>query len=143
MALAAAQVVDAIAARLVPLAATAGRVYTSRAWPLDEASLPAWRVTAEAESVMVDAIGEPLNRHDLSVAATAVTRAVSDLDNALHSLAAGGLALLFAPTVPYGLRLSAIERRMASEGEAAVGHVTLRLETTYWVNPATPETIYA
>ena len=64
MALAAAQVIDALAARLVPLAATGGRVYTSRAWPLTD--LPAWRVTAEDEAVQQAAV-EPWNQHDLFV----------------------------------------------------------------------------
>jgi hypothetical protein len=51
MALAAAQVVDAVAARLVPVVLSGGRVYTSRLWPLTEAEIPAWRVTAEDEEV--------------------------------------------------------------------------------------------
>ncbi len=140
MALASAQVVDALAARLAPLGATGGRVYTSRAWPLDV--LPAWRVTAEDEQVEPDTV-DPINRHVLDVAATASARAVADLDDTLHALAAGGLALLFAPPVPYGLQLAGIERRMAADGEAAVGQITLRLRTTIWVDPATPETIYS
>lgn len=140
MALAAAQVIDALAARLVPLAATGGRVYTSRGWPLDV--LPAWRVVAADEAVAPDTV-EPINRHELDVEATAFTRATADLDDALHALAAGGLALLFAPTVPYGLRLAGISRQVQSDGEASVGAVTLRLSTTFWVDPAAPETIYS
>lgn len=140
MALAAAQVIDALAARLVPLAATAGRVFTSRAWPLDV--LPAWRVTAADEAVSADTV-EPINRHDLAVEASAFTHAAADLDDALHALAAGGLALLFAPTVPYGLRLTGLSRRLAPDGEASTGVITLRLACTYWVNPSTPEVIYS
>lgn len=140
MALAAAQVIDALAARLAPLAATGGRVYTSRGWPLDV--LPAWRVVAADEAVAPDTV-EPINRHELDVEATAYTRATADLDDALHALAAGGLALLFAPTVPYGLRLAGISRQVQSDGEASVGAVTLRLSTTFWVDPAAPETIYS
>lgn len=140
MALAAAQVIDALAARLAPLTATGGRVYTSRGWPLDV--LPAWRVVAADEAVAPDTV-EPINRHELDVEATAFTRATADLDDALHALAAGGLALLFAPTVPYGLRLAGISRQVQSDGEASVGAVTLRLSTTFWVDPATPETIYS
>lgn len=143
MALAAAQVIDAIAARLVPLSATGGRVYTSRAWPLAEADLPAWRVTAEDEAVEPAAVPEPINAHTLDIAARAFARAASNLDDALHALAAGGLALLFAPTVPYGLELVGLQRQLSTEGEASVGVITLRLRATYWVNPAAPETIYS
>lgn len=140
MALAAAQVVDAIAALLVPMTATAGRVYTSRAWPLAEADLPAWRVTAEGEDV-TRATVDGLNEHSLTVRARAVARATADLDDTLHALAASGLALLFAAPVPYGLQLQAIDRALTTEGEAAVGAIALDMRAVYWVAPATPETI--
>jgi hypothetical protein len=143
MALAAAQVVDAIAARLVPMVATGGRVYTSRAWPLAESELPAWRVTAEDESATPDIVSDGTNRHDLTLNATAYARATADLDDALHALAATGLALLFAPAVPYGLQLQRISRRMGDDGEDALGAITLQLSCIYWVNPASPETIYS
>lgn len=138
MALAAAQVIDALAARLVPMTATAGRVYTSRAWPL--VTLPAWRVTAEDEAVE-EATTEPWNRHDLSINASAVARAVDDLDDTLHALAASGLALLFAPAAPYGLQLAGITRQLSTDGEAAVGVLTLRLRCFFFADPAAPETI--
>lgn len=140
MALAAQTVVDAIAARLVPMAATAGRVATSRTWPWSEAELPAWRVTAENEAVEEAAV-DPFNQHDLSISASASSRAVQDLDDVLHALAATGLALLFAPPVPYALRLTGIERRLSTEGEAAAGQITLQLQCRYFVAPEAPETI--
>ena len=56
-----------------------------------------------------------------------VARKVIHLGDALHALAAGGLALLFAPTVPYGLELVGMQRQLATEGEASVGVITLRL----------------
>lgn len=140
MALAAAQVIDALAARLVPVAATAGRVYTSRAWPLDEASLPAWRVTA-ADEVVEPASIDGINTHRLDVDAVATVRATADLDDAMHALASGGLPLLFAAPVPYGLQLTGIGRELATEGDAAVGRITLRLRALFFVAPAQPETI--
>lgn len=138
MALASAQVIDALAARLVPMTATAGRVYTSRAWPL--ATLPAWRVTAEDEAVE-EAATDPFNQHDLTVTASCSSRAVQDLDDVLHALAASGLTLLFAPPVPYALRLSGIQRQLSAEGEAAAGRITLQLQCRYFVAPQAPETI--
>ena len=142
MTLAAAQVIDAIAARLVPLAATGGRVYTSRAWPLD--TLPAWRVTAEDESVSADeGMVESINLHQLDIEARAFASATADLDDSLHTLAAGGLALLFAASVPHGLELRGIQRGMTTDAEAKVGAITLQLRCRFWVNPATPETIYS
>jgi len=140
MALAAAQVIDALAARLVPLAATGGRVHTSRAWPLAESGLPAWRVTA-ADEVVEPASIDGINTHRLDVDAVATVRATADLDDAMHALAAGGLPLLFATPVPYGLQLIGIGRELSTEGEAAVGRITLRLQALFFVAPAQPETI--
>lgn len=141
MALAAAQVVDALAARLVPMAATGGRVYTSRLWPLAEADLPAWRVTAGSENTeLVDLTGA-VQEHALEVLAECSTRAVADVDDALHALAAAGLALLFAGTPPYGLQLQSIERELATEGEAAVGRIRLRLAALFHTAPSAPETL--
>jgi hypothetical protein len=141
MALAAAQVVDAVAARLAPMAATGGRVYTSRTWPLAEADLPAWRVTAEAEDVLMETLSGAEQTHTLSIAAQCSTRAVADLDDALHTLAAAGLTLLFAGVPPYRLVLDGIERELATEGEAAVGRVTLNLTAIFLTAPSAPETI--
>lgn len=138
MALAAAQVIDALAARLVPLG-TAGGVHTSRTWPLPD-NLPAWRVTAEDEAV-TEAMLSGTNEHQLDVAVRGSTRATADLDDALHALAAAALAALFAPPAPYQLQLSGIRRQMAAEGEAAVGVVSLLVRATYYVDPADPETI--
>ena len=140
MALAAAQAIDTLAARLVPLAATAGRVYTSRAWPLADADLPAWRVVAADEACELVDLGG-LHRHTLQVDATALARVTADLDDSLHTLAASGLALLFAPTAPYGLTLAGISRAITTEGEASVGAITLHLQAIFYSNPATPETI--
>ena len=140
MALAAAQVIDALAARLVPVAATAGRVYASRAWPLDEASLPAWRVLAADEVAERVELGG-IHLHRLDIEATAYTRVTANLDDALHALASAGLAALFAGQPPYDLAATGITRAITQEGEAAVGAITLRLQATYYVNPAQPETI--
>lgn len=140
MAIAAAQVIDTLAARLVPLVATAGRVYTSRGWPLADADLPAWRVVAADETA--ERVGlDGLHLHRLDIDASATTRMAADLDDALHALASAGLSALFASPAPYDLACSGITRAVAQEGEAAVGVITLRLLATYYVNPAQPETI--
>lgn len=140
MALAAAQVIDALAARLVPMAATGGRVYTSRAWPLT--TLPAWRVTAEDEQVQVASL-DGVNQHDLDIRARAVVAALDDVDDAMHTLAAAGLTLLFAEPVPYSLQLIGMGRELTTENSATVGAITLRLRCMYFVQQSAPETIYS
>ena len=51
------------------------------------------------------------------------------------------ITLLFAGALPYGLQLTGISRDTATEGEAAVGRITLQLSTLFHVAPAAPETI--
>lgn len=140
MALAAAQVVDAYAALVAAQPALGGRVKTSRTWPWSEAELPACRVFATDE-VCTPAQVDGVNQHDLSVDVQYTVRATADLDDTLHALASSGLSLLFAGQPPYGMALSGIGRQLATEGEAALGQITLQLRATFFVHPAAPETL--
>jgi hypothetical protein len=138
--LAAAQVVDALAALVNAQAAVAGRVKTSRTWPWAEDQLPAARVFVSDE-VAAPVTMDGVHEHRLAVDVQYTTRAVADLDDAMHTLAADGLTLLFAGTPPYGLSLSGISRETATEGEAAVGRITLQLQCLFHAAPSAPETI--
>lgn len=140
MALAAAQVVDALAARLSPVSLSGGRVFTSRLHPLTEAELPAWRVTAEAEDVE-GSMAEGVNRHTLLVDCAGYVRATSNVDDAMHDLAAAGMTALFALPVAYGSQLQGIERELVTEGEADCAVIRLRVATQFYVRPEAPETI--
>ena len=140
MALAAAQVVDALAALVNAQAAVAGRVKTSRTWPWAEDQLPAVRVFVSDE-VAEQATLDGVNAHRAAVDVQYTARATADLDDALHALAASGQALLFAPVAPYGLQLTGIGRQLATEGEAAIGQITLQVAATFFVQQAAPETI--
>lgn len=141
MALAAAQVIDAIAARIAALPAYAGKVHTSRAWPLAEGDLPAWRVTAEDEEAVGAMLGDHTYEHKLQIEARGYCRAVADLDDVMHAMAVAALPVIFAAPVPYALDLVGINRDTAVEGEAAVGVITLRMQALYYVRPTAPETI--
>ncbi|MBX3605370.1 MAG: hypothetical protein KF788_08865 [Piscinibacter sp.] len=138
MALAAAQVVDALAARLAPT--TTSTVVTDRASPIDEATLPRWRLVATDEQVE-RAYLDGGNRHRLQLEAQGSVRAPVDLDDAMHALASAGCAALFAEPVPYELQLDVIRRQMVSEGEAAVGRITLAVTATFYVHPAAPDVL--
>jgi hypothetical protein len=141
MTLAAATVIDTVSARLVPMTATGGRVYTSRAWPLSLSDLPAWRVTAQDEIVQPASLDGLQQEHRLTVQAACSARATADLDDTLHALAASGLTLLFAPEVPYRLELVRISRSMQEEDGASIGVITLQMNATFYTSPAAPETI--
>ena len=152
MTLAAAQVVSAIATRITGLASAGARVYTSRAWPLAEADLPAWRVVAADELVDPQTVHpNALQAHDLSVELRGHATAVDNLDATLHSLAAEALTALFDTTPPadalttLGGKLQItprrIERRMAEEGQAVLGLVVITLRVLFRTRAAAPETL--
>ncbi len=141
MALAAAQVIDALVTRLEGVTATGGRVYPSRTWPLADADLPAWRVFVVDEPTEQVGLDGDLHQHTPTIACRAYAAATADLDDALHALAAAGSAALFAATRPYGLRLTSIDRAMATEGEARLGTVTLVVQAEFYANASAPETI--
>jgi len=146
--LAAGQVVHAIAQR-IPSAS----VFTSRAWPIDVAELPAWRVTAEGEEVERAYVEAGTNTHTLSVECAGYARKVDSLDDELHALAAAAIAAIFDPdpqTVPDALdalasrlqvNLARIDRAFTSEGQADVGRVIVTLTVDFAVDPSDPETI--
>lgn len=152
MALAAAQVIDAIAARISGLSLAGSRVYTSRAWPLAEADLPAWRVVAADEDVAPLVVHpNALQEHALQVELRGHARAVSNLDDSLHALAAEALISVFDTTPPADalntiasklqITLRRIERALASEGEAAIGLLVITLRVMFRTRPAAPETL--
>lgn len=141
MTLAAAQVIDALAARLVPVALSGGRVYTSRTWPLTQGELPAWRVLAADENATRQYIGSQINEHALSVQCAGVVRATADLDDAMHDLAKQGLTALFAEPTPYDLQLDSISRSTSNDGEAAVGVITLNVTAKFAVDQTAPGTL--
>lgn len=138
MSLAAAQVVDALVARLAT--ATGQPVITDRANPLAEAALPAWRVLIDAEDTELVDLSR-VHRHQARIALRGSTRALPNLDDALNTMASAASAALFADPVPHDLRLDGIRREMAGDGEAAVGRITLFVTATFYVNPAAPEAL--
>lgn len=150
--LAAAQVLNAIAARLTGLPLAGVRVYTSRAWPLASKDLPAWKVVAPDEDIEPMTVHRPTpQKHLLQVELLGHTRAVDDLDDRLHALASEALTAVFnEPGTPDALsafdgkvQLSArrIERAMAGEGEAALGLVTITLRAEFNTLSNAPDTI--
>lgn len=151
MALAASQIVAAIAAR-IPGAA----VYTDHPQPFAEDDLPAWRVhrVPGGEVAPQTLARDTLQRHELRVECLGYARATAGLDAALDTLAAPALAAIFAaaPQVPpdaldgmaglIELSLAGeVEIDMQGEGEAAVGVVTVPLRAIYFTRASAPETI--
>lgn len=149
MALAAAQIVDAIAARIAGNTPAGTNVFTSRAWPLAESRLPAWRVLASDERVEAQSIGYPWpQRHELDVELQGVCAAVADLDDALHAMASAAITALWgtqAHSTLGGLnvvmQLQSLEREMQADGEAKIGRITLSVQVQFFSLCSQPDTL--
>ena len=141
MALAAAQVIDAVASRISGATACGTNVFTSRAWPIGEDILPAARVTAGSENVTEEALSTNIGQHLLDIEAEFYVRAIANLDDVMHAIVVDALPAIFAEPVPYGLSLLGIDRQMSKQGEATVGSITLRLQAMFYMIPSQPETI--
>lgn len=152
MALASAQIVDALAARITGLPLAGTSVYTSRTWPLAEAHLPAWKVVAVDEVISPLTVhADPLQAHELQVELRGHVAAVDNLDDDMHALASEALTAIFDTTPPADaltaidskLQLSQrrIERAMQSEGQATLGLIVLTLRGEFRTRASTPETL--
>lgn len=148
MALAAAQVVEQIAARLSGATAAATRVYTRRGWPID--AMPAWRVQISDEPVITDGLTYPaVQRHELTVDLVGYLDDAAYIDAAMHSLCVQGLQALFgteaaatlAPLRGVQLELAGIQRRVQSDGAAEAGRITLQLLATFHTLSNDPTTL--
>jgi hypothetical protein len=152
MPLASAQIVDAIATRISGLPLAGADVYTSRAWPLAAANLPAWKVVAVDEVVEPMTVHtDPVQKHELQVELRGHVAAVEDLDDDMHALAAEALTALFDTTPPADAltgidgklqrSLRRIERAMQPEGQAHLGLVVITLRVDFRTRASAPQTL--
>lgn len=150
MALAAAQCIDRIAELLVAASTAAGvRVWTDRAWPVDETELPSIQVFAADEEINPQTVHwPPLQEHRLRVLVVGKCRAAAGIDDTFNTLALEIQQALFgtlaaatlAPLSGVQMQHVATERVMAEEGQAVLASVTVHLRVTYHTNANDPET---
>lgn len=150
MALAANQIVDAIATVLRTLPGMADRVFTSRSHPLSEDVLPCWKVTAGLEPIESTGVNWPARQqHDLEVSCSGYQAALEDLDDRLGDMAAAALKELFkskaqsvlSPIKAVAMVLVHIEREMEAHGQAVLGRITLLLRVRFFTFNNDPETV--
>jgi hypothetical protein len=147
--LASAQAINGVAALIESVTGMTGKVHTSRAWPLRPSDLPAWRVVADDEEVSAAGMGFPAKQqHDLTVVAHGYARETNDLDDTLHEMAAAALSKLFESRsavqlspLNCSMTLKRIERDLVTEGEAAMGRISLSLLVRFFTSNNAPETI--
>lgn len=140
--LAAAQVRNAVAARLATAASVAGRVFAGRHHPVDPSELPCWVLRLDGEAIDTQALGYPsLQSHAITLQADGYVRSTTDLEGAMDALQAEGLAAIFGTEPPYSLRCSQVQREVNADADASVGVVTLTLDATVLTLINAPETI--
>lgn len=149
MALASAQVIDAVVTRLSGNTPAGTRVYASRLWPLAEADLPAWRVSAGDEEIEAETVHYPaILLHRLPVRCEGYVKANADADDAMHAMAEQALTALYdtQPHATLGLSVQSnhparIERDVVSEGQANLGRITVELSIKYRTAANNPGTL--
>lgn len=150
MALASAQIIDAVVTRLSGNTAASTRVYAGRVHPLTVAELPAWRVFADEESIVQQTVHYPaVLEHALSVQCDGYVQANASLDDAMHDLAEDALIALYDSQAHLSLGFSnlsvnapqRIEREVVNEGQANLGRIGLSLLVRYRTAINDPATI--
>jgi hypothetical protein len=148
MTLAAQTVVDLTAAAVRTVVALSSSTHTDRAWPFDEAELPAARVLAGPEDFEPGTI-HGLELHQLTVEVELRVSAAADLDDAMHDLTAAVLTAVHG-TAAVSARRSAgvqsfdtrsIARRMEPAGQAKAGAVDIEFLARFYTQASAPETI--
>ena len=150
MALASAQIVDAIVTRLSGNTPASTRVYASRVHPLTTAELPAWRVFADEETIVTQTVHFPaVLEHALSVQCDGYVQANSSMDDAMHAMAEQALIALYDTLAHLTLGITnlsvnapqRIEREVVNEGQANLGRIGLSLLLRYRTAQNDPATI--
>lgn len=143
--LAAAQVRQLVAQRLIACALTAGKVDEGRYTVASEAELPRWFVAIDpGEDIGAEGLSWPrLLTHTLRIRAEGVVQAADGLEALLDTLQLQGLQALFGEAPPYQLQCIGV-RRQSNDGSgqaADLGALVLHLEATYRTVEGDPETL--
>lgn len=154
MTLAAEQVVVQLKANLIAAATVAGsKVYTDRAWPVDEADLPTLQVFCGDEAITPVTVHWPsLEEHALELLLVGKVKAVSGIDTAMNAFIAQVLTALYGTQVAstlaplIGVRLEppgerAVIRTPQEDNQAAFAHFTVRSIARFQTMSNAPETL--
>lgn len=143
--LAAAQVRQLVAQRLLGCALTSSRVFEGRYHPAAENELPCWFVSIEpGEDIEAEGIAWPrLLTHRLRIRADGFVASATALETQLDTLQQQGLAALFGTEPPFNLRCIGTRRKVDDDGQQAarLGALTLHLEAVFHGIEGQPENL--
>ena len=140
MQLAAAQVVEALAARVAPMPSLASPLQTTREDGVTPVDLPAAWLWGDDESAEL-ASTEGIHQVQLDGVLRLIVADAEHLDDAMNTAAAEAMALLFAAPAPYGLEWTGTRRVPATRGAVRCGEISINWRATYHVDPAAPDVL--
>ncbi|WP_322893468.1 MULTISPECIES: hypothetical protein [unclassified Yoonia] len=130
-----AQVRGAIAAALVPISETGGRVFQARAWPLEPDDLPCWLIHVDGERIETKQTGR-LARQTRTVAVNVVLlcKHSDSVEDEMDDISAQAEELLLSDPAICALTreftLDATESALNADGSIVVGQTRLAFSAT-------------
>lgn len=155
MTLAAEQVVVQLKTNLLaaPQTVAASKVYTDRAWPVDESELPTLQVFCGDEAITPITVHWPtLQEHRLELLVVGKVKATSGIDSAMNAFIAQILTKLYGTQAAStlspltGVRLEppgerTVIRTPQEDAQAAFAHFTVRAIACFQTMSNAPETL--
>lgn len=134
----------AAAVALANLTTTGARVYASRVYPLQDANLPALRISNPDESIEpVTMSADPTLERVLQLEIEACVKAVSGYEDTVDQIVKEvEIALAAAPTLSglcKSVRLRSIATELSGDGEKPLAVATMTFEVPYYTLQSSPD----
>jgi hypothetical protein len=139
------QIREAIGTVLMGLPSTAGRVYQSRVYPVEDADLPALLVYAEGESSVPSTVHSPrVLERNLRLRVTAIAKSNADVDDTLDTICLEVETALANPVAALdplarNITLTDTAIDLSGDTERPVGMATLSFEVGYFTAENAPD----
>ena len=140
------QIRDAMVTALTGLATTGANVFGSRVYPLQDANLPALRVSTPAEEINILSMGyDRLMERTLTVTVDACVKAVSGYENSVDQIVKevevvlGAGANLTLGALCKHVTLRSINTELAGDAEKPIAVATMNFEVLYVAALSAPD----
>lgn len=136
---------EAVAGAITGLATTGSRVYQSRVYPLEDADLPALRVTTLGETIDGWSVSAPrVQERHLRVSVEIVARAVADLDDTLDQAAKEVEVALAMPCaalagIAKSITLQSTDIELDGASQRPTGHAAMVFDVFYMTAENAPD----
>lgn len=139
---------DAVVQALTGLQATGNRVYSSRVYPVDDASLPALLVSTSRDVVTGSSLSIPRTfERTVIVDVIAVAKAISDIDDILDEICRQVEVALAMPCsalagIAQRITLQETQIRITGEGSIPTGEAAMSFEVFYMAAENSPHVAF-